>query len=370
MKILFISNVDIVNRRGGWDGLGGKMYDLLSREYEEVKLVEKINPPVPFWSKASSKFLRLAGLPAGFPAFSKDRLKKFAAAIPASIGEDIGSIFFHGSTPWVDYRSPKKYFVYIDCCFLTYMQVYHRVGQYSKKQVRRIVDKERKFLKEAHRVFFTSSWALGETARLYELDGNNFVNIGEGPLLDTGQDLTPAPPLKKQFLFVAIDFLGKGGAEICRAFGTFQSMHPDYELAIAGQQPPESFLRGKNIRYLGFINKSSPEGARQLGRLYQESSALLLITRKDIAPVVIAEAGILGCPTIASSISAIPEMVKDQVTGFVIGNNEREIVGAMLKIAEMREKDRVRMRENAKEFIGNNFSWDKTGVRMAGSIQE
>jgi len=350
--------------------LGGKIFDLLCGKYEDVRLVEKINPPITLMAKVSSKLLRLAGLPAGFPAFSKGRLRKFAAEVPGNIDDNIDFLFFHGSTQWVDYRPPKRYCVYIDCCFMTYMQVYHRIGQFSQRQIRRIVKKERDFLKGAHRVFFTSSWALRETGSLYGLDGANFVDIGEGPLLDMGPASAEVLPVKKQFLFVGIDFLGKGGAEICRAFGNFLAVHPDYTLVIAGQRPPEIYLRETKVRYVGFINKSTPEGACRLRDLYLESTALLLITRKDIAPVVIAEAGILGCPSIASAISAIPEMVKDKVTGFIIGSNEKELLQAMLHLAEMGEEDRIRMRKNAKDFIRENFSWEKTGEKMFASIQE
>ena len=210
-KILFISNVDIRNRRGGWDGLGGKIYDLLCEAFEDVGLAEKLTPPVDTFARITSKILRILRWPANFPAFSPKRLKQYADLVTQNIDPAAGHLVFHGSTQWVDYRPAVPYSVYIDCAYLTYLQVYHRIGQYSKRDIERIKRKERDFLMRAHRVLFTSAWALEETRRNYALAGTNFISIGLGPLLNIApEDSTPLP-VRNQFLFVGIDFLGKGG---------------------------------------------------------------------------------------------------------------------------------------------------------------
>lgn len=367
MKYLFISNVDIRNRRGGWDGLGGKIYDLLTAEYSDVGLLEKLNPPLPFKDKLLSKALRVAKLPASFPAFSSSRLKAYARLVEEQMDPTADHLVFHGPTQWVDYKPNKPYSVYLDCCFITYMEVYHRIDQYSRKQIGRIADKERLFLKNAHSVLFTSNWALRETCRHYDLPGDNFVNIGEGPLFHS-ENVPPSKPVKNQFFFIATDFAGKGGAEICRSFRKFGEQFPDYQLILAGQQPPEEFLTQKNVRYVGFINKSIPEGDAQLKELYMQSRALLLLTRRDIAPVVVIEAGCFGCPTIATGIASLPEMIKDKVTGFLIEPNEDGVLNAMLDIARMDERQLVKMQADTRAFINESFSWDEVGRRLTGAI--
>src|SRR5688572_2769636 len=116
---LFVSNVDIRNRRGGWDGLGGKIFDLLSEHFKTVRLLDKINPPVDFYSKAKSKFFRIIGWKADFPVFTRHRLKKIAEELEMKIQPDIDYLVFHGSTPWISYKPGQQYCAVLDCSFLT-----------------------------------------------------------------------------------------------------------------------------------------------------------------------------------------------------------------------------------------------------------
>lgn len=367
---LFVSNVDIRNRKGGWDGLGGKIFDLLCDHFVTVRLLDKINPPVDFYSKAKSKLFRKIGCKANFPAFSAQRLNKIAQELEQNIQPDIDYLVFHGSTPWVHFKPKKKYCAILDCSFVTYMEVYHQVSEYSKKSLERVIDKEKAFFVHAHRIFFTSDWALKETCRQYGLDGINFKVIGQGPSITIMTEQEINIPVRNQFLFIGTDFLGKGGAEICNSFQQFLQTYPDYELVIVGQRPPEHFLQGKNIRFLGFINKSVPEGEKELENLYLESKALLLVTKKDIAPLVVIESGMHGCPSIANNVSAISEMIRDKETGLLIGNNEEEMLKGMLAIAGMNQSDIMLMRNRVKCFMTENFSWKEIIRKMIQSMRE
>ena len=369
-KYLFISNVDIRNRRGGWDGLGGKIFDLLSDKLGSVRLVEKINPPISFYSKAKSKMLRVLHLPANFPAFTRIRLKRFAGLLKEQVGTDADYLIFHGSTPWVNYRPEKKYCAILDCSFITYMEKYHDINSFSKKGIERVRRKEKAFFENAHRIFFTSDWALRETRKHYGIDGANFKRIGQGPSTNVKVNTAINVPLKNQFLFIATDFMGKGGAKVCNAFQQFLKEFPDYELVIIGQRPPEIFLQGRKINFVGFINKSTAEGEAQFEKLYRETKALLMMTRKDIAPLVILEAGMFGCPCIANDVSAIGEMVRDKETGFLIGSTEEDLLKAMTTMAGMNDSEIIEMRKKATAFISNNFSWEEIIHTMIGSMSE
>jgi glycosyltransferase involved in cell wall biosynthesis len=366
-KYLFVSNVDIRNRKGGWDGLGGKIFDLLSERLGSVQLLDKINPEVSFSSKAQSKLFRSVGLKANFPAFSKGRLNAIASTLKEKVPGDVDYIIFHGSTPWINYQPAVKYCALLDCSFITYMQVYHQLNHYSSSDIGRIKNKERQFFKNAHAIFFTSQWALQETCSHYDLKGENFKVIGQGPSTEIKMQEKDLP-VKKQFLFIATDFLGKGGAEVCNSFEKFLASYPDYELVIVGQQPPKDFQLGKNIRFLGYINKSTPEGAAQLENLYRQSTALLMMTRKDIAPLVIIESGLYGCPCIGNNASAIGEMIKDKQTGLLINNNENELLQAMLEMAAMKDADMQRMRKQVRTLMLTDFSWDGIIKKMTESI--
>ncbi len=56
--MIFISNIDINNSKGGWDGLGSKFYELLKLRYSNLNLLENVNPTPIWFEKFFSVFLR------------------------------------------------------------------------------------------------------------------------------------------------------------------------------------------------------------------------------------------------------------------------------------------------------------------------
>lgn len=369
-KYLFVSNVDLKNRRGGWDGLGGKIFDLLTEKFTIVRLLDKVNPPIPFYSKVRSKLCRKIGIKANFPAFSYQRLQRIAGILKRQVHPDTNYVVFHGSTPWVCYHPTVQYCAILDCSFVTYMQVYHDINKYGRRLINKVRDAEKVFFENADQIFFTSDFALQETRRLYALSGENFTVIGQGPSTNLEVDLRTIDVPGNQFLFIGTDFLGKGGAEICNSFQRFSEIHPDYELVIVGQRPPEHFLKAKNVRFVGYINKSTTAGEKQLQDLYLQSKALLIVTRKDIAPLVVIEAGMLGCPAIANDFSALNEMVKHGKTGFLVNGTDQQIFEAMVKFATMPDNELLRMRSETKKFMEENFSWEQIIRKMIMSMSK
>ena len=357
-KFVFVSNVDILRPRGGWDGLGGKVFRLLSEHSLNIQLLQNVNPGVSLISKGVSKVLRKSGLRGSFTIFGKRRLKLVKDILEKEILSDATYLIFHGSTPWIGYKPSQKYCALLDCSFMTYMQVYHDIKRFSRSDIKRIMEAERLFFERAHKIFFTTRWALEDACKLYDLPGKNFHVIGQGPSAVGSDIYKDNYKVKNQFLFIATDFLGKGGAEVCNSFSEFLKVFPDYELVIVGQRPPEHFLEGKNIRFMGFINKSTQEGLQQLGQLYSETKALLMMTRKDIAPLVVIEAGLSGCPTIANKVAGLSEMINDKRTGLLIDSTEKDLLQAMHYMAALPEADMQEMRAAVKSFSSTSFSWD------------
>jgi glycosyltransferase involved in cell wall biosynthesis len=231
----------------------------------------------------------------------------------------------------------------------------------------RVIKKEKKFLQEAEYVFFTSDWALQDACKHYGLTGSNMVSIGQGPSTTVRPYHIQPEAVRKQFLMIATDFLGKGGREICRYFEKFNSLHPGYSLVIVGQRPPENLLNKPYIQYLGYINKSTAEGEQQLEQLYRESKAVLMMTRKDIAPLVIIEAGLQGCPSIANNMSAIGEMIVTGETGFLV-NQENDMLQRMTDIAEMATEKTIEMRNKVQHLMNQQFNWNVVISKMLERI--
>jgi glycosyltransferase involved in cell wall biosynthesis len=251
----------------------------------------------------------------------------------------------------------KNIFTFTDCSFETYISNYHNRSQYSKKDITRIIKSEEKFFANAEQVFITSQWAINEIKQHYQLSGDNLLNIRQGPSMEISVNAFSANTPLNQFVFIGTDFLGKGGAEICNAFKKFTGEYPDYKLLVIGQRPPDEFLAIPNIEFLGYVNKSTPEGRLQFEKIYQQSKALLLLTKKDISPLVLIEAGLHGCPSIANDQGAIPEMIVEKLSGFLIKTSEDECLAAMKLIAGMDEQMLLKLRKDTRDHYEANYAW-------------
>lgn len=69
-------------------------------------------------------------------------------------------------------------------------------------------------------------------------------------------------------------------------------------------------------------------------------------------------------PVVVSNIMALPEIVKDGITGFIVpANSPDDAANAIIKIVNDKEL-RIRMGKNGREFVKNNYEWDKNVNQM------
>ncbi|MBV8450860.1 MAG: glycosyltransferase family 4 protein, partial [Deltaproteobacteria bacterium] len=76
------------------------------------------------------------------------------------------------------------------------------------------------------------------------------------------------------------------------------------------------------------------------------------------------EAMAAGVPVVATRAGAIPEIVRDQRTGFLVGKNDaRALAASILKL--LNDDDlRIRMGRAARDWVQHNFVWDKVAAKM------
>ena len=368
IEINYVTNLDVNEYSGGWSGMNHQVYEQL-RKRVKIHLVDKINPPVLKREKYISKFFRTVSLEGSFSSFSKRRLDKIAALVESRWNREADITFFHGATPWLHVRNKKPYAMYLDASFATYIRVYHDQGQFNAAQLEYLFNKESQFLERAIKVFFSSRWALEDAKRSYGISGENFCVAGVGGGLEGAGD-NIENNAEKYFLFVGLDFLGKGGKLVVRAFDEVSKKNQGIKLKIVGQAPPKEYLTHPGIEYLGLINKSTKEGMCRLNSLYSGARALLLPTKKDMTPLVIIEAASLGCPVITVDNFGIPEIVQHRTTGILMLSSEdltRQLQNAM---TELCENDILyqKMKQEAPIFTRENFTWDHVGERIAQQL--
>lgn len=84
-----------------------------------------------------------------------------------------------------------------------------------------------------------------------------------------------------------------------------------------------------------------------------------LISGIDMSPLTIQEAQLMEKVVLASNVGGVSELIKDNETGFLVepGNSDDwiEKISILLQNSELQEK----FGKEGREFVKNNFSWDK-----------
>jgi glycosyltransferase involved in cell wall biosynthesis len=368
-KVLFVSNICILNPKGGWDGLGHKVYNQLLDQYD-VQLLDQINPRLGKIEKAYNKLRELFHLSTNFYFFSSTRLAKIKNEITKNLNQECEIIFFHGATPWVDFITSVKYFVLLDCTFEDYIKIYHDQKKFNQRDLNRIIELERQFLLKAEKVFVTSEFSKEHILKSYKITVENVVNVQQGPDIYGDFIEIQNSIVVNNFLFIASDFYGKGGELIYAAFKEVVKNNSNYFLTIVGERPPSYILRDQNIIYKGYIDKSKKSGLTELKKLYNTSKALVLLSKKDVAPLVIIEAGYFGCPSIAFGVSAVPEMIINYENGILIEDeySMQNLIKALKFIIDLQPDDEKKLRKNTQYSFVSRYNWSLTRSKMLGEI--
>jgi glycosyltransferase involved in cell wall biosynthesis len=86
-------------------------------------------------------------------------------------------------------------------------------------------------------------------------------------------------------------------------------------LTIAGCRPPDGAFLPDFVKVLGYISKSTREGAKALERLLTTFHFVILPTKADCTPMVFPEANSFGIPCITTDVGGIPTVIRDGVNG-------------------------------------------------------
>jgi len=369
MKLSYITNTPQYEKSGGGSGVNNATIAQLNSSFN-LTIYPAINPVSDNTAKIKSFILKKLGLKRNYHFFSEKRLNQIAKLFDINIKGNISdAFFFHGFTPWVKTLPNKPYFCFNDACFATYVDIYNNKSEFSSKDLKRIYKQEANWLSNAKAVFFRSQWALDETKTHYNLNGSNFFNVGVGGFIDIPQKDIYKDAIN--FLFISREFIPKGGLVVVEAIKKVRHKHPNAQLNIVGQCPPNHISNQEGIAYKGFFNKSVPNEKQELLKILSSSFALVHPTIKDTNTLVINELAYFGCPAIASNKFAIPEYLLDDKTGFLIDDpkDSNELAAKMCQLIEEPNLYK-QMRINARRNALTNNTWDKVGERITNIIKQ
>ena len=205
----------------------------------------------------------------------------------------------------------------------------------------------------AHHLVTWSQWAKDSLVDDYGIDPEKIsvippgVNIKEWSRPDdrNGDNSTV------KILFVGSDLKRKGGYDLLKAVRNLRNeenllggTRPDIQLHLVTKEnlPEESGLHIYND-----LQPNSPT----LKQLYHECDIFCLPTYGDCLPMVLSEAGAAGMPIISTAVAAVPELVCDGETGYLVPVGDiRSLRDAIRKLSD-EPALRHRLGEDALSFV-------------------
>ena len=109
-----------------------------------------------------------------------------------------------------------------------------------------------------------------------------------------------------------------------------------------------------NFKWLGALQY--PDKVREF---LTEIDVYALVSGIDMSPLTLQEAQLMKKPVVATNVGGIPELMKDNETGFLVKKgNAEEMIEKLSLLINDKEK-REEMGNAGRKFVEENFSWDK-----------
>ena len=151
------------------------------------------------------------------------------------------------------------------------------------------------------------------------------------------------------------------------AFRSVRAAIPNARLILIG--PKTLTVNEPGVEYRGYLRKSEPDEARRLQEAYESADVFCLPTRHEPFGIVVLEAMFHALPVVASNIWAIPEMVAEGETGYVVDRDDvtgmaahlAALLGSPARALEMGSAGRLRAEQG--------FTWDIVVSRMLNRMR-
>ncbi len=245
----------------------------------------------------------------------------------------------------------------------------------DSKSLQGIEARERSVYMAADRIFTMSHRLRRSFMEDFQVPEAKVQTVHPGPNFPIGQE--PAVPERSVtgdpvVLFIGRDFERKGGQLLLNAFSRVRSILPEAELLVVGPDEipiPADDPRRSGVNLLGFLNKTTPDGEKELYKAYSRARVFCLPTRFEPFGIVFLEAMHYKLPCVGPDAWAVPEIIEEGSTGLLFKPNDVQGLASIL-VALLTDPQRAsRMGEAGRRRLEREFSWSLAAERIAEELQ-
>lgn len=191
---------------------------------------------------------------------------------------------------------------------------------YNKTLTQDYIDQEAYMIARADAVVYSSEFMAQQAqVEFAEARADKLHVVPFGVNLDTLPAQPPAkPPLDRlELLFIGQDWQRKGGAIALDTLDALSRAGVRAHLTTIGASDPAAQAH-PDVTVLGYLNKNTPRDMDRFNAALTQAHILLLPTRADCTPMVIAEANAYGCPVVVTETGGIATLMRDGVNGCML----------------------------------------------------
>ncbi len=187
-----------------------------------------------------------------------------------------------------------------------------------------------------------------------------WVRAGTNAPQADGEVSAPHRYENQRILFVGARWEPKGGPELAAAFERVLALHPRAELTIVGCSPE---LDLRNCEVVG------PIPVEQVGGYYDRATVFCLPTRREAYGIAFLEALAHGLPVVATRVGALPELVSEGQTGYLVDVGDVDALASRLT-ALLDDPETCRRLGLAARRVGATYTWARTAEAVVRRIEE
>jgi glycosyltransferase involved in cell wall biosynthesis len=217
----------------------------------------------------------------------------------------------------------------------------------------------------ARRLVTWSDWTKQSLVADYEVPAEKVTVIPPG--VNPAEWSRPAAAGERngnepvKLLFVGGNLRRKGGDDLLEAFRSLRELNVELHLATKDRVPSTPGV----VVY----NDMQPNSAA-LKALYHSADIFCLPTKGDCLPMVLSEAGAAGLPVVTTKLAAIPEIVRDGESGYVVPPGDvAALVAALRRLVEDAPL-RARLGRRAVEIVARDYDAQRNARRLLALIKQ
>jgi glycosyltransferase involved in cell wall biosynthesis len=150
---------------------------------------------------------------------------------------------------------------------------------------------------------------------------------------------------------------------LVNAFADVRKAVPEARLALIGPQSDPAYVRTVRGRVAALGLDDSVEildavDNERLGREIAAARAVVLFSRQETAPTIIAQAMAAGKPVVATRVGGVPEMVDDGETGYLVDSEDEVALADRLQTLLKDQDLCLQMGSRARDFAVRRYMPD------------